>query len=92
MKAELKAFQLSDSLISTKLDSTPPKWEDVSHMNLEFKVYWSEWDRLVLEDDILYTIWTDTNIDMFIAQVVLPFSLRQEVFDLLHAAPSAGNW
>lgn len=43
-------------------------------MNLELKVYWSKWDRLVLEDDILYTIWTDTNIDMFIAQVVLPFS------------------
>ena len=61
-------------------------------MNLELKVYWSKWDRFVLEDDILYTILTDTNIDMFIAQVVLPFSWRQEVIDLLHAAPTAGNW
>ena len=36
-KAELKASQLSDPLIST-LDSTRPKWEEVSHMNLELKI------------------------------------------------------
>lgn len=95
-KAELKASQLSDPLISVvykwKECSTRPKREEVSHMNVELKTYWSQWDRLVLNDGFLYRIWKDTNLDLHIAQVVLPLSLRREVFTMLHAVPTDGHF
>lgn len=31
----------------------------------------------------------DTNLDLYIAQVVLPSSVRRDVFALLHAVPTA---
>lgn len=34
-----------------------PKWVVKSNMNSKIKTYWSQWDRIVIENDILYRKW-----------------------------------
>ena len=49
-KAELKAAQINDPLISVVYEwmksSTRPMWNEISHLNVDLKRYWSQRDRL----------------------------------------------
>lgn len=78
-KAELKDAQVSDSVISVvytckwKQSSIRPAWTEISHMNVELKTYWSQWDRLELKDEILYRKWRDMNLNTQVLKVVLSF-------------------
>lgn len=68
-----------------------PAWTEISLINVELKTYWFQWDRLELKDGILYRKCRDINLNTEVLQVVLPFSLRPEVFQRLHTTPSPGH-
>ena len=39
---------------------TRPEWSEISKENVKLKKYWSQWDRIVLLDNVLYRKWVDT--------------------------------
>ena len=56
--------QLNDSIIRIVLgwkeSDSKPKWDDISHMCLTVKHYWSQWDRLKIIKGVLYREWYKT--------------------------------
>ena len=68
-----------------------PKWVQIAHQNSVVKAYWSQWDRLVLRDDILYRKWWPTGKRNFVLQLVLPESLRGLALNQLHDQASSGH-
>ena len=55
------------------------------------KAYWSQWDRLVSRDGILYRKWWPTGKRNFVLQLVLPESLRSLALNQLHDQASSGH-
>ena len=68
-----------------------PKWELVSHLDADFKTYWSQWNRLVVKNGILYRRWIceKTGSDLF--ELVVPEVWRNEIVKMFHADPGAGH-
>ena len=68
-----------------------PNWERVSHLDADYKTYWSQWNRLILKDGILYRRWIceATGRDRF--ELVVPETWRTEIIKMFHAAPGAGH-
>lgn len=75
-----------------KKDNIPrPKWEDISHMNSKIKSYWSQWDRIVIENDILYRKWFHIKTSDVFLQLVLPENHICQVLTMLHSDPISGH-
>ena len=92
----LRTSQSNDHIISkfvqmkeTFVDSRP-KWEDVSCENTVLKQYWSQWDRMYLQNGILYRRYYDTKGHVT-DQLVLPQSLRSQVLEYAHSHITAGH-
>lgn len=52
---------------------------------------YAQWDRLVLNDDILYRRWTDLATQQDILQAVVPSSERRSVLKFCHDCRTAGH-
>lgn len=93
--SQLLEAQLADHVISVvhkwKSENLRPPWEEISQMNNSIKTYWSQWNRLVLENGVLYRQWTRDNTGEQILHLVLPDSLRDMVLKMLHDDPTAGH-
>ena len=88
--------QSQDSKISTVLcwknaSAERPKWELVSHLDADCKTYWSEWNRLVVKNGILFRRWIckKTGSDLF--ELVVPEIWRNDIIKMFHADPGAGH-
>ena len=92
---DLRDGQLNDSIIRIVLgwkeSDSKPKWDDISHMCLTVKHYWSQWDRLKIIKGVLYREWYKTQGGPPTHQLVLPEIWRTEVLTLLHDNICAGH-
>ena len=87
--------QGQDSKISTVLawknaSVDRPKWEDVSHLDADYKTYWSQWNRLVIRNGILYRRWVCEKTDSDLFELVVPETWRNDIVKMFHADPGAG--
>lgn len=94
--AELRDAQHNDPILKQVINwienGNKPKWADISHLSQTLKTYWSQFDRLVLNDEILYRKWVlDTSGNDTNFQYVLPNVYRNQVLSLLHNDPLAGH-
>ena len=85
----LRVGQMNDpeiKLVIQWLESsqTRPAWDDISHLGLISKHYWSQWERLKLISGVLYREWFETKGDSKTLQLVLPQEWREEVLNMLH--------
>lgn len=94
---DIKSEQEKDSKIATVLKwkeetDERPEWESASHLDADHKPYWSQWNRLVIKDAILYRQWVTevTGQDRF--ELVMPETWRAEIIKMLHASPGAGHF
>ena len=74
-----------------KKDGVRPKWAEIARHNIIVKTYWSQWDRLVLRDDVLYRKWWTAGTDEVVCQLILPETLKSLVLEQLHGQPSSGH-
>ena len=56
-----------------------PDWSSVSSNSEVTKIYWAQWDSLVLKNDILYRKWESSDGKEIRLLLILPKSLREEV-------------
>ena len=93
-KAEIGEMQKKDEniayIINKKLEnSEKPKWEDVSPYNPAIKALWANWDRLKVDNGVLYRKFEKENQVGVIWQLVLPGRLVNTVLAALHDGPQA---
>ena len=64
-------------VVRTKRDHIErPGWKKISLKSPEFKVYWVNFDRLILRDDILYINYLDPKHETFTLRAVVPKLIR----------------
>ena len=64
----------------------------MSYLDADHKTYWSQWNRLVIKDGILYRRWVIevTGQDRF--ELVMPETWRDEIIKMLHTSPGAEHF
>ena len=55
------------------------------------KAYWSQWERLLLENGVLYRLWETPAEECSIKLLVAPRDIRAELLQHLHSSPTAGH-
>ena len=70
---------------------TRPRWKHISHQGRIVKAYWSQWDRLVIVDNVLYRLWWEQGKKQPMYQLVLPQSLRDLALSQLHNQATSGH-
>ena len=68
-----------------------PDWADVSIENVKLKKYWSQWDRILLINNVLYRKWINTTTEENILQLLLPEVWKNDVMKMLHDDPQSGH-
>ena len=94
---EIKDLQQKDPVISEILlmkeeRNDPPDKEALIDKDHELKILCGQWDKLEVQDEILYRRWTPMNTsELEHLQIVAPLSLRKEILHLLHSHKSAAH-
>ena len=68
-----------------------PTWEEVSGGSPALCSYWLEWNRLSIEDGMLYRRWENPEGTEANMQLLLPFKYQDEMAKQFHDAPSAAH-
>ena len=88
-------LQLQDKNLAMLMDwkekDNRPTWPEVSRFSRELKSLWSQWDRIVLVDGVLFRQWFDSGAKSAIHQFLVPEALRKDMFQSLHASISSGH-
>ncbi len=71
------------------IEDEKPKWSDISHLSSTSKTLWRHWDRLHLNNGVLYRRWVSENGSTH--QLVVPEELKKDILLLYHDIPSGGH-
>ncbi|CAB4016328.1 Retrovirus-related Pol poly from transposon [Paramuricea clavata] len=58
----------------------------------ETKTLWAQWDSLRLVDGIMYRVWEHPSASDETLQIVVPKTLRKQIFDFLHDSKTGGHF
>ncbi|XP_025162448.1 uncharacterized protein LOC112590369 [Harpegnathos saltator] len=88
-------FQLQDSVLAqihqAKEIDKRPSWQAVAPMEISSKIYWSQWEAIVVLNGVLYKKWESPNLLNHVYQILVP---REKVSEVLEEAdsPSGGHF
>lgn len=93
--SELRTLQLKDpdlNIIMLHLDQSndKPSWQEISHSSSVTKTLWRMWDRLSLENGVLFKNWFDDENNSHM-QLVVPKEKQSDVFHYMHNIPSSAH-
>lgn len=93
---EIREAQMNDPDIAPVLQwleesSGRPDLSKVTSLSANTKLYWAQWDSLVLQDGVMCQQWESPAGDYTILQMVLPLPLRTFVLEQLHNSPTGGH-
>ena len=91
IKLEQQNDEILSPIIKSLEDCVQPNPEEFQGSSQEARNLWSNWSRLVLQDDILYRCWESEDGRKDKLQVIIPKSLKRAVLQLLHNSPSGGH-
>ena len=91
LQAVNKDADLVNFIDLLKKSGKKPPWQEVSPRSPTFKVLWSEWDRLLLKDGLLFRKRIDKDGSLKSWQLVVPCKLRRSIFDMCHGTPFGGH-
>jgi len=93
--SELRVMQSEDSditfLIDFKIQGERPKRSSISMCSQNVKTLCSQWDMLVIENELLYRKVTKEGCESVLYQLVVPGTLRKQVLNLLHNNRTAAH-
>ena len=94
--AELQSKQEADPnlrqiLLWKRNQAAQPAQREVQGTSKATKSLWAQWNRLLLENGVLYRQWQTEDGRGTRLQLVLPRSLIPDILSALHDAPSAGH-
>lgn len=68
-----------------------PSWDDIASKSSTTKALWQQWERLSMRNGALYRRFETLPGKSFVWQLIIPFQLRKEVFDLIHEGVTGGH-
>ena len=71
--------------------TSQPSFREIEGTSKATRSLWAQWNRLQLENGVLYRRWETDDGHATRLQLVLPRSMVSEVLSALHDAPSAGH-
>ena len=89
-RQQLRNDQLSDAKVAPILvakEDSPnrrPKWNTVAKYGAATKVLWRMWDRLVVQDGVLYRKWESDDGNTSTLQLIVPKSRQKELVKGFH--------
>ena len=94
--ADIRQLQLSDEnigpiMVEKEADNARPTWEKISARGAAIKTLWNQWDRLKMQNGLLYRQWESDDCTSSKLQLILPKDKRNEVFKYCHDIPTAGH-
>lgn len=75
---------------SLKNSSDRPHWQQISHSSHVTKTLWRMWDRLSLEDGVLFRTWHYNESELS-KQLVVPIQRHSDLFYHFHDIPSSAH-
>lgn len=90
-QAQLDDMEIGPILHCKELGEDKPPWSAVSAESQVTKVYWAQWQSLVLIDGVLYREWENPAGNRVTRQLVLPRKFREGVLSQLHDSYSGGH-
>ena len=95
-REELSRGQLNDPDIGFIMrlrqeSEDKPTWDHVSILSADAKQLWHEWERLILDDGVLYRRWIAVDGAADRQQIILPRSFRSEFIRLVHSGMTGGH-
>ena len=93
---ELKELQQEDPAIAKMMvllarHRQKPPWAIISTESKDLKAMWSQWNSLVVVDDLLYRDWAPSERMPKIRQLVTPWPLRKKIMKFVHNKKLAGH-
>ena len=67
-------------------------WQDISSEDEYMKVHLSQYDSLVVLDDILYREWISSNFKTKVLQLVVPRNYVNTALEKAHDSPSSSHF
>lgn len=90
-----KEVQVQDPTLSALYNwvdkNQRPKWDEISSPDEETKTYWAQWSRLILHKGVLCRKYYDDKTDSHFLQILVPYSLREDILNQLHDHVTAGH-
>ncbi|CAC5383220.1 unnamed protein product [Mytilus coruscus] len=74
-----------------KVYKTRPSWSDIAVENVQLKKYWSQWERIVMINDVLYRKWIHATTEQTILQLIVPNVWKQDILEMLHNDLQSGH-
>ena len=59
-------------IIQSKRKDTMPTWQNISDRGINLKNYGSQWNILILKDNVLHREWFDPRVKQPVLQLVIP--------------------
>ena len=78
-------------VLQWKMEGRRPSWQEVAPLSPKVKSLWSQWERLELQEGVLYRRWESLNGKEISLQLVLPAVLRKKVFAECHDSKVTGH-
>ncbi|KAL6268360.1 hypothetical protein P5V15_001494 [Pogonomyrmex californicus] len=87
--AQLENPSIVEILRSKEIGRCPLRREIISG-NASSKIYWSQWDSLVIKDGVLCR--ESPDLKTIILQIVVPHKMMQQVLEEAHDSPTEGHF
>lgn len=93
---EWRLAQLKDPSISIILQAKEsgqrPIWQDVAPREESMKLYWSQWNALLVKDGVLFKNWESPNQKKNVLQIIVPREKVKDILEEAHDSPTGGHF
>ncbi|CAC5404209.1 unnamed protein product [Mytilus coruscus] len=69
-----------------------PEWADVALQDVKLKKYWSQWDRFVLINNVLYRKWINATTEESNLLFIVPGIWKENIMLMLHDDIQVGHF
>jgi len=69
-----------------------PDWQEIISEDDSAKIYWSQWESLVIENGILCRKWEAPNFKSHVFQIVVPRGRVKQILEEAHDSFSGGHF
>ncbi|XP_070172331.1 protein NYNRIN-like [Polyergus mexicanus] len=90
-KDQLEDPAIAKILLGKEKDQRP-SWQEIVSENLFSKIYWSQWDSLVLKNGVLFRKWESPNLQTSVFQIVVPQRRIRQILEEAHDSSSGGHF
>jgi len=77
---------------STKEERHRPNWQEIISEDNSAKIYWSQWESLVIENGILCRKWEASNFKSHVFQILVPRGRVKQILEEAHDSFSGGHF